>query len=541
MSKGIFQNNNLFLFCLISFILFNISKCGIKIAQPDDLSNMFFHSDLEAVYGDFGDIDLGFEALGSVWIMPRDTNSKQELPSDYACNSLSNIKILRDRYNFADFHIVLVEKGPCSFTQMALEVEKIGGDMILIVNDEPGSISKYKITNDGRGSEISIPVAMISYNDGKAIIDYIINHPKENVYLDIEIGLNQRKKVKVDIFTNILDSSTFTFLAEFKSYFELINNYIDMDIYYLTPKLDGLLQKQKFRDCLKGGLYCMSPKLNSNSAFSNVNGIDLIYESLFHQCIYEESKITYFNFIEQYLQVCSGQFSNFCGLNLFNSDMREIILDCVFNSFGNSNYNKKWDKPSLIKGHLNFINNNVNTILVNNRLKESQFKVNSYPDIYINDIKYTERISSMYLFDSICDSFSQKPQPCLDYKIRTTSLDEEGIPWYEIVLIIMFLICLNIVIFYFIRKAIDYRIKNRIDVDKNDLSGEVNSVINSYFSLKDMESRDESNDSKPTNDLGDIQTFMDEEIDENNPGQQKNEPGSQLVMSNNISLDNPNK
>ena len=147
----------------------------------------------------------------------------------------------------------------------------------------------------------------------------------------------------------------------------------------------------------------------------------------------------------------------------------------------------------------------------------------------------------MYLFDSICDSFSQKPQPCLDYRIRTTSLDEEGIPWYEVVLIIMFLICLNIVIFYFIRKAIDYRIKNRIDVDKNDLSGEVNSVINSYFSLKDMESRDESNDTKPTNDLGDIQTFMDEEIDENNPGQQKNEPGSQLVMSNNISLDNPNK
>ena len=94
--------------------------------------------------------------------------------------------------------------------------------------------------------------------------------------------------------------------------------------------------------------------------------------------------------------------------------------------------------------------------------------------------------------------------------------------------------------FYFIRKAIRNRINSRIDVDKNDLSGEVNSVINSYFSLKDMEKRD-SEESKPTNDLGDIQTFMEEEIDDKNPGQPKNEPGSQLIMSNNISLDNANK
>jgi len=150
----------------------------------------------------------------------------------------------------------------------------------------------------------------------------------------------------------------------------------------------------------------------------------------------------------------------------------------------------------------------------------------------------------MFIFrlfpNSICDSFSQKPTECIEYGIRPTTLDEEGIPWYEVALIIMFIFCLNIIMFYFIRKAIRNRINSRIDVDKNDLSGEVNSVINSYFSLKDMEKRD-SEESKPTNDLGDIQTFMEEEIDDKNPGQPKNEPGSQLIMSNNISLDNPNK
>lgn len=539
MLKKQFLSKTLFLI-FINYLLIELTLCGIRIAQPDELSNMFLNSDIEAVYGDFGQIDLGFEAVGSIWIMPRDINSKNDLPSDYACKPLTNIKILKDNYNFADFNIVLVEKGPCSFPQMAMEAENIGADMILIVNDQSGSVSKYKVTNDdGRGHEVSIPVALISYNDGKAIIDYIINHPKENVYLSVEIGLNQRKTVKVDFFTNILDFDTFTFLGKFKSYYELLGNYIDMNIYYLTPKYDGLLYFQRIQNCLKNGLYCLKGNLESNNLDKKrYSGLDLIYESLFHQCIFEKSKKSYFNFIEQYSNMCinTNLYADFCGLSLFNKGMKEIIMDCVFNSFGNHDYTSKWETPEVIKGKLAGINDNVNTILVNNRLKETQFKVNSYPDIYINDIKYTERLSSMYLFDAICDAFSQKPKPCLEYAVRPLSLDEEGIPWYEIVLIILFLVFINAIIFWFVKKQIINRIKNRIDVDKNDLSGEINSVINSYFSLREMENRNSSDD-KPTNDLGDVQKFMDDDENEN-PDHPKSQPGSQLIMTNSVSLDN---
>ena len=539
MLKKEFLSKTLFIIFL-NYLLIDLALCGIRIAQPDELSNVFLNSDIEAVYGDFGQIDLGFEAVGSIWIMPRDLTSKTELPSDYACKPLTNIKILKDNYNFADFNIVLVEKGPCSYPQMAKEAENIGADMVIIVNDQPGSVSKFKVTNDdGRGHEVSIPVALISYNDGKAIIDYIINHPKENVYLSVEIGLNQRKTVQVDLFTNIQDFDTFTFLGKFKSYYELLGNYIDMNIYYLTPKYDGLLFTQKVQDCLKNGLYCLKGNLDSNNlSKKRVSGLDLIYESLFHQCIFIKSKKSYFNFIEQYANMCinTNLYGDFCGLSLFNKGMKEIIMDCVFNSFGNNDYTAKWESPDVIKGKLAGINDNVNTILVNNRLKENQFKVNSYPDIYINDIKYTERLSSMYLFDAICDAFSQKPKPCLEYSVRPTSLDEEGIPWYEIVLIILFVIFINAILFWFVKKQIINRIKNRIDIDKNDLSGEINSVINSYFSLREMENRNSSDD-KATNDLGDVQKFMDDDENEN-PDHPKSQPGSQLIMTNTVSLDN---
>jgi hypothetical protein len=539
MLKKEFLSKTLFIIFL-NYLLIDLALCGIRIAQPDELSNVFLNSDIEAVYGDFGQIDLGFEAVGSIWIMPRDLTSKTELPSDYACKPLTNIKILKDNYNFADFNIVLVEKGPCSYPKMAKEAENIGADMVIIVNDQPGSVSKFKVTNDdGRGHEVSIPVALISYNDGKAIIDYIINHPKENVYLSVEIGLNQRKTVQVDLFTNIQDFDTFTFLGKFKSYYELLGNYIDMNIYYLTPKFDGLLFTQKVQDCLKNGLYCLKGNLDSNNlSKKRVSGLDLIYESLFHQCIFIKSKKSYFNFIEQYANMCinTNLYGDFCGLSLFNKGMKEIIMDCVFNSFGNNDYTAKWESPDVIKGKLAGINDNVNTILVNNRLKENQFKVNSYPDIYINDIKYTERLSSMYLFDAICDAFSQKPKPCLENSVRPTSLDEEGIPWYEIVLIILFVVFINIILFWFVKKQIINRIKNRIDIDKNDLSGEINSVINSYFSLREMENRNSSDD-KATNDLGDVQKFMDDDENEN-PDHPKSQPGSQLIMTNTVSLDN---
>lgn len=539
MLKKEFLSKTLFII-LLNYLFIDLALCGIRIAQPDELSNVFLNSDIEAVYGDFGQIDLGFEAVGSIWIMPRDLTSKNDLPSDYACKPLTNIKILKDNYNFADFNIVLVEKGPCSYPQMAMQAENVGADMVIIVNDQPGSVSKFKVTNDdGRGHEVSIPVALISYNDGKAIIDYIINHPKENVYLSVEIGLNQRKTVQVDLFTNIQDFDTFTFLGKFKSYYELLGNYIDLNIYYLTPKYDGLLFTQKVQDCLKNGLYCLKGNLDSNNlSKKRVSGLDLIYESLFHQCIFTKSKKSYFNFIEQYSNMCinTNLYGDFCGLSLFNKGMKEIIMDCVFNSFGNHDYTSKWENPDVIKSRLAGINDNVNTILVNNRLKENQYKVNSYPDIYINDIKYTERLSSMYLFDAICDAFSQKPKPCLEYSARPTSLNEEGIPWYEIVLIILFLVFINAIIFWFVKKQIINRIKNRIDVDKNDLSGEINSVINSYFSLREMENRNSSDD-KATNDLGDVQKFMDDDENEN-PDHPKGQPGSQLIMTNSVSLDN---
>ena len=538
MPKIFFPINISFLILYLIIYIFPYIHCGISIAQPAELANKFFKSEIEAVYGNFGSIDFGFEALGSVWIKPQ--TEKSNLSPNYACESLQDIKILKNNYNFADFNVVLVDKGSCSYPNMAKEVEKIGGDMILIINNEPGSISGYKVTNDdGRGNEVSIPVAMISYNDGKAIMDYIINHPKENIFLNIEIGMNQRNKVKIDLFTNILNLETYKFLSEFQSYFNKLDKYIDMNIYYLTPKLEGLIQSKKNVDCLNDGLFCQK---NTNTNINkDITGVDLIYESLYHQCLFQRSKKSYFKIISQYSEMClkKEKYSNFCGLDLFNGDMREIIMDCVFNSFGNSDYEKKWRKPQIIKRKLDTIKGNTNTILVNNRLKELQYNINSYPDIYINDIKYSDRFSSMYVFDAICTAFNPKPKPCKDYIVRPTNIEKEGIPWYDIVLIILAIILINVVLYFCIRRCVIKRLNERINVDENDLSGQVNSVISSYFSLKDMHKKsngfDIDDDEEKLNQDNKINN-VDKEEDNLKENQENN--NSKLIISNSIDNDN---
>lgn len=498
------------LFLVLNIILINLSICGIKIAHPDALSNYFLNSDIEAVYGDFGNINLGYETMGIIYIMPRDIQSLNKLPEDYACNSLSKIKIEKDIYT--NFNIVLVEKGPCSYYQMAKQVEKIGGDMLLIANNEPGEINKYKIINDDwRGYQLSIPIAMISFNDGKTIINYITNHPNEKVYLSVDIGLNNRKKPKVEFFTNILDIETMKFLGQFKSYYELLNNDIDMNLYFLTPAIDGISQKQKMKDCLKNGLYCMNTNLYSkNQYLKDVDGIDLIYESLFHQCIFQTSKKSYFNFIIQHAEKCqnSEKFTNFCGLSFFNADLREIIFDCVFDSFGNAEYNNKWEEPEKIITRLNNIKNNVNSILINNRIKEEEFKVNSYPDIYINNVKYWNRVSPMYVFDAICEAFENKPEACVKYGIHQVNMKKRGIQWYEIVAILFMFVFINLLVFYCIRRNILRRINSRIQIDKNELSGDINTVISSYFNLRQVEKNNSKKEEVVTNDLGDVEKFV---------------------------------
>ena len=154
--------------------------------------------------------------------------------------------------------------------------------------------------------------------------------------------------------------------------------------------------------------------------------------------------------------------------------------------------------------------------------------------IYINDIKYDQRISSMDVFDSICQAFNPKPEPCLIYVIRPSKIQKEGIPWYDIVFVILGILLLNVIFYYLIKCGAIRYVNYGINLNNNILSGQVNKVISSYFSLKEMTNKSSDDDDEETgdkvNNLGDIQNFIDED-DKNG----EKEIGTKLIISNDIS------
>ena len=94
---------------------------------------------------------------------------------------------------------------------------------------------------------------------------------------------------------------------------------------------------------------------------------------------------------------------------------------------------------------------------------------------------------------------------------------------------------LNEILNFFDKPCLNSPLNKRdflLPLDENIINAEMGSKI----SLKEMENRNSSDD-KPINDLGDAQKFMDDE-DNENPDHPKSQPGSQLIMTNSVSLDN---
>lgn len=552
----------LLLFTLFSIL--TISRCGLKIIQPDNLAQSFKYQDIPLAYGTFGKIDLGFEAIGKIWIVPRESQSS--LPENYSCESLKSLKLTSssESSQFTGYNIVLIDRGDCSYPEMARQVQKIGGDMALIINNEPGSVEGIEVKSDGSDNDIKIPVALISYNDGKKIMVHLINNPEENVYLEISIGMNKKDRVTVEFFTNILNKESYYLFYQFKSYYDLLKDSIDFYPIFLTQVVEGLTGEQIVNDCLSNGLFCILEKPeNVNFDINGIKGKNLIYDSIFHQCIFSttKSKNTFFEFIEIYWDKCynSRFYQPLCGKELFGKELQDLIFSCVLDSFRTTNTPSLpyFDKPNeqnpetqpsqktedshgssqLLIRRFDSVKDNNNKILVDNRIKEEQYSIKSVPQVVINGKIMNDdgRLTASILFDNICEAFKKKPDVCNEYSLHHTDVELEGISWLEMIIFIVIMLLMNVLILYSCKKYIMERVEDRINVDRNELGGEINTVVNSYFNLREIELHKTSSENvNKANDLGDLENFMTEESIEKDKNDESKKDNEETSDKNNI-------
>lgn len=77
--------------------------------------------------------------------------------------------------------IVLVERGGCHFVTKVRNVEKAGGSLAVIIDDQEDIPVHTIMSDDGTGGGIRIPSMMIGRKDGKELKDFLLTGDPEKV------------------------------------------------------------------------------------------------------------------------------------------------------------------------------------------------------------------------------------------------------------------------------------------------------------------------------------------------------------------------
>ena len=470
---------------LLLSLLLSLTTSKVSISEPQALSLSFNNLPLTLSYANYGEMKTAFHAKGKVFIPP-----KQSSP-DIACSPLTDIKLTDDNFNYQHFPVILIPKGNCSYVQITRNVQAQGGLLAIIINDKPGSIESIIPENDGTAKDISIPTALISYEDGNRIYSYMYENAHEDVFFLIDFSLPKSNDVMLTLYMNIADVEMFTLMKEFNTYYNLLKPYITFKPVYVTTIIDNNNNSADDVDvnvnCVSNGKYCLN--LNFPNNFE-MTGRDLIMDSLFHQCLFTLSTQLnhnehYFNFINNFINNClyNTTYRRYCGYyNTNNVIPKQSIMECIYESFGTNRY--EVEDINLYSD--NYLSNE-NAILYTNAQIVNGNGIKYIPSVTINKHVVSGRLTPVMLFKSICDAFITKPSVCLEHsKQNALNNEKNGLTKWEIFGIGIAVLVGNALVFCICRRYVIKRVRERIEKDEFDIDGKINEVVNSYLNLQDI-------------------------------------------------------
>lgn len=259
-------------------------------------------------------------------------------------------------------------------------------------------------------------------------------------------------------------------MSEFHSFYKLIANNTDFIPHYVANVSDlEIPDNEKPSNCVAKGKYCLLAYPNP----TNKNGKILINEGLFHQCVYEASKMkndhlnSFFGFISNFKVQCStvieGNIATNCGrTHLSTMGIDELkVSKCVSSS------SEEGDADNLI-------------LKTNTRFAQKH-TINHLPFMIINTKKIYGALNVQNIFHIVCSSFTDQPIGCKEYYRPTTS---SSFGWFQITLIILATLLANVFIIYICRRYIQNRLKTLIEDNPLDLQARIQKSTSDYYSLQ---------------------------------------------------------
>ncbi len=94
----------------------------------------------------------------------------------------------------------MVDRGACTFVTKTRNVQKIGGALALIINNQEESLDQVLMTDDGTGADIFIPAIMISKEDGEKIKEFFKKNKNDATVLSSIVVSVEFKMVKLSLY-----------------------------------------------------------------------------------------------------------------------------------------------------------------------------------------------------------------------------------------------------------------------------------------------------------------------------------------------------
>lgn len=218
------MKNNIFIFLIYSFFQFFLKNVStdIIVRSPSSLRAKFENGSIKTSYATFGYNPYGYTLTGRLYYDPVNTEI------DLACDGEKLKGLVTEKSNRVDHApIVMVNRGNCKFIEKARNIQNAGGKVALIVNHNDADPTSVIMRDDGTGSDIMIPLVLISKKDGEILKEYYTTN-KQNpdalrkLVLDVDFQIEHSgNTAKVEVFMNSDSEEVYKLIKSLSKYDEL--------------------------------------------------------------------------------------------------------------------------------------------------------------------------------------------------------------------------------------------------------------------------------------------------------------------------------
>ena len=376
----------------------------------------------------------------------------------------------------------MVKQGNCSFFNKMSNIESSGGHLAIIISDKDEPATGIFLSDEGLGTDITIPAVLISNKDGKILTDYYIKHADSHEAIkEIKLEIKFQNEyldntVKYDVWYSPDQENAYLFFKEFRELQKVLGDSAILSIHFFTyPHFSYMPNKrQKIENCFGNGLYCVRPGKSGVT-----DGTNVIRESLRQKCIYnyafetKKNKNLFWDYIDKFYDKC-----------VYERKIDKSCSDKVMKKVGlpEKEISKCYDESFVgFRRYIDYEYYTKNAILDRDyELRKKNF-ISKSPSITINDRVYLGSWRAEYVFESLCSSLVKKPEEC--YMEVNFNRNLKGVTLTTFLLIILGVIIANIILFMACKRIIKKGIEER--VDSTDFDNKIDKAVGSYLALRE--------------------------------------------------------